>query len=62
MADVPATKKDLAALQKEVDEIRKWFQDEKALMRGWFNDEKKFTRDSLAALRNWVETELAKLK
>jgi len=62
MADAPATKKDLAALQKEVDEIRKWFQDEKAQMNRWFNDEKKFTRDSLAALKNWVEAELDKLK
>jgi aminoglycoside phosphotransferase (APT) family kinase protein len=28
MGDAPATKKELAALQKQVDEVRKWFQDD----------------------------------
>jgi hypothetical protein len=35
----PATKKELAALQKQVDELRKWFDDEKKVVHaeldGW---------------------------
>jgi hypothetical protein len=52
----PATKKELQALQKEVDELCKWFQDEKKWthdeldkLTKWLNDEKKFTHDALRA-------------
>jgi predicted RNA-binding protein with EMAP domain len=55
MAEPPVTRKEFQALQKEVDEVRKWFQDEKNWTRGelqkfekWFNDEKKFTRGEIA--------------
>jgi hypothetical protein len=47
MADPPATKKDIEALQKQVDELKRWFQDEKALTRKRFEDEKKRTHDEL---------------
>ena len=61
--------KDLAALQKDIDEVRKWFQDEKDSvhkqldaitdsvdeLRQWFLDEKKVTGEA----RKWFVDEKA---
>jgi hypothetical protein len=58
MGDPAVTKKDLQALQKDIDEVRKWFQDEKTQMNRWFQDEKNWTHGEIQKLRD----ELAKLR
>ena len=64
MGDQPATKKELAALQKQVDELRKWFQDEKKAVHAeldgltpkkWFDDEKKVVHDELDNLSKYAD-------
>ena len=51
MGDPAVTKKELQALEKEVDEVRRWFLDEKTQMRAWFQDEKNWTHKELDKLR-----------
>jgi hypothetical protein len=50
MADAPATQKDIAALQKQIDELRKWFQDEKTSMHKLFEDEQAVTRKAFDSI------------
>jgi hypothetical protein len=72
MSDAPATKKDIAELQKQVDKLEKWFQDEKKVVHDQIdqgdkrvtaeiNTIQKWVTDELNKLGTWVEDELKKL-
>ena len=58
MGDQPVTKKDIAALQKQIDELskfKKWAEDTFAERKKWFDDEKKVVHQQLDNHREVID-------